>query len=168
MLLSRYFSHVCVEFYLHSNSWSGWRAWMQHSWLQRGCEAAGVPLPSLEIPLLQEPVLSCTGWKSRRSRSWLGRVDLLHIMGQGEIFERTGGLFSFCSFSRPQLFLIWGKIVTKLVKVTEWWLIIHVNFHYTTRAVFQSIQSKHLNFLGPWWSKSSHYLMQRTFLLLRC
>ena len=119
------------------------------------------PLPSLEISLLHELVLSCTGWNSGRSLSWTRRVNLLHITGQGEIFERTGGLFCFCSFYRPQFCLIWGKIVTKLVKVTEWWVIIHVIFSYTTNVAFQSIWSKHWNCLGKWWSKSSHNLVQR-------
>lgn len=51
------------------------------------------PLPSPEISLLHELVLSCTGGNSGRSLSWTGQVNLLHIRGQGEMSERTGCLF---------------------------------------------------------------------------
>lgn len=46
---------------------------------------------------------------SGRSLSWTRGMNLLYIREQGEIFERTGDLFCFCSFSRPQFFLISGK-----------------------------------------------------------
>lgn len=106
------------------------------------------PLLSLEISLWHELVLSSTGWNSCSSLSWTSGLNLLHIRGQGEIFERIGGLFCFCFSSGPQSFLIWREIVPKLVKTSEWWMIIHVTFSYAINLVFQAIQSKHLNCFG--------------------
>lgn len=76
--------------------------------------------PPLKFSIYMSLCFPAQAESSGRSLSWTRGTNLLYIREQGEIFERTGDLFCFCSFSRPQFFLISGKNVATLVKVTEW------------------------------------------------